>query len=78
MAAARCTGEDDMLPREAREHLCDLVTELAGVAKTLRAEINTVGDEDMYVAVAMWVDRIAQDLGAMECRQYPRAAAEVQ
>jgi hypothetical protein len=35
-----------------------------------------VEEEDMYFAVSMWLDRIAADLGEMECRQYPIAASE--
>ena len=80
--AARVTDAElavitkDMLPTAARQQLCTLVIELSGIAKTLRAEIDTVGDEDMYKAVAMWVDRIADDLGNMECRRYPAVPAE--
>jgi hypothetical protein len=29
----------------------------------------------MYAAVSMWVDRIANDLGEMECRSYPATGA---
>ena len=68
-------AEGNMLPDAARRELCTLVTKLSGIAKTLRAEIDTVGDEDMYAAISMWVDRIAHDLGGMECRRYPAAPA---
>ena len=59
------------LPDAARAQLGTLVTEVRGVAKVLRADYNIVGDddEDLYSAVSMWVDRIAEDLGAMECRR---------
>jgi hypothetical protein len=53
-----------------------LVIEVHGVAKVLRADYNIVGDDDVYSAVSMWVDRIAHDLGAMECRRYPIPDAE--
>jgi hypothetical protein len=52
------------------------VTEVHGVAKVLRADYNIVGDDDVYSAVSMWVDRIAHDLGNMECRKYPAEPEE--
>ena len=51
------------------------MTEVRGVAKA-RADYNIVGDdEDPVSAVSMWVDRIAGDLGEMECRSYPADSA---
>jgi hypothetical protein len=69
--------QKDMLPDAARNQLGMLVTEVHGVAKVLRASYNIVGDddEDLYSAVSMWVDRIAHDLGEMECRRYPATEA---
>ena len=32
---------------------------------------DVAGDDEMYTAVSMWLDRIAHDLGEMECRRYP-------
>ena len=64
------------LPDAARDQLGMLVTEVHGVAKVLRADYNIVGDDDVYSAVSMWVDRIAHDLGAMECRTYPAEPTE--
>jgi hypothetical protein len=76
--APRGTPPQSDLPKDApltdaaRDQLGMLVTEVRGVAKVLRADYNIVGDdEDLYSAVSMWVDRIAHDLGAMECRRYP-------
>lgn len=76
VALISSTGQAQ-LPDEARDQLGMLVTEVHGVAKVLRADYNIVGDdEDLYSAVSMWVDRIADDLAAMECRQYPAESAE--
>jgi hypothetical protein len=80
--AARVTEADiaaltkDMLPTAARQQLSTLVTELNGIAKALRAEIVHVDDEDLPAALSMWVDRIADDLGNMECRRYPASPTE--
>ena len=71
MAAAKT-----MLPDEARNHLGELVTELNGIATVLRTDITVVDPNNVYSAVAAWVDRIAADLGAMECREYPIISAE--
>jgi hypothetical protein len=68
--------KDATLPDAARDQLGMLVTEVHGVAKVLRADYNIVGDDDVYSAVSMWVDRIAADLGAMECRRYAAASTE--
>jgi hypothetical protein len=60
-----------MLPTAARERLGEIVTELSGVAKALRAEIIIAGDdEDYHDALSKWVDRIADELARMECREY--------
>jgi hypothetical protein len=47
-----------------------LVTELNGIATVLRTDITIVDPNNVYSAVAAWVDRIAHDLGEMECRRY--------
>jgi hypothetical protein len=65
--------QKDMLPDEARNQLGVLVTELNGIATVLRTDITVVDRNNMYSAVAEWVDRIAHDLGEMECRGYPEA-----
>ena len=70
MAAAQ-----DMLPDEARSQLGVLVTELNGIAKVLRTDITVLDRNNVYSAVAEWVDRIAHDRGEMECRSYPAAEA---
>jgi hypothetical protein len=64
------------LPDAARARLGTLVTEVRGVAMVLRAEVVIAEEEDMYTAVSMWVDRIAHDLGEMECRRYPAETTE--
>jgi hypothetical protein len=64
------------LPDAARHKLENLAVEVQGAAMVLRAEVVVVEEEDMYFAVSMWLDRIAADLGEMECRQYPIAASE--
>jgi hypothetical protein len=53
-----------------------LVTELNGIATVLRTDIAVVDPNNVYSAVAEWVDRIATDLGEMECRRYPAAPVE--
>jgi hypothetical protein len=64
------------LPDEARHKLEHLAIEVQGVARVLRAEVVIAEDEDMYFAVSIWLDRIAADLGAMECRRYPAEPTE--
>jgi hypothetical protein len=64
------------LPDEARNHLGELVTELNGIATMLRTDITVVDPNNVYSAVAEWVDRIARDLGNMECRSYPTDSTE--
>jgi hypothetical protein len=64
------------LPDEARHKLEHLAIEVQGVARVLRAEVVIVEEDDMYFAVSMWLDRIALDLGEMECRKYPAESAE--
>jgi hypothetical protein len=63
--------QKDMLPEKARRQLSTLVTEVHGAAMVLRAEVVIAEEEDMYTAVSMWLDRIAHDLGEMECQRYP-------
>jgi hypothetical protein len=53
-----------------------LVTELNGIATVLRTDITVVDPNNVYSAVSMWVDRIARDLGEMECRRYPARPTE--
>ena len=65
-----------MLPDKARNQLGVLVTELNGLATVLRTDITVVDHNNVYSAVAEWADRIAHDLGEMECRSYPAKATE--
>jgi hypothetical protein len=48
---------------EARDQLGCLVTELNGVTTVLRTNIAGVDPNNVYSAVAAWVDRIALTLG---------------
>ena len=64
------------LPDEAQNQLGVLVTELNGIATVLRTDITVVDHNNVYSAVAEWADRIAHDLGEMECRRYPAETTE--
>jgi hypothetical protein len=76
LAAADLALQGTMLPDEARGQLGVLVTELNGLATVLRTDITVVDHNNVYSAVAEWVDRIAHDLGEMECRSNPANATE--
>jgi hypothetical protein len=53
------------------------VTEVRGAAKLHYLDEVTTSAET-GAAIGFWLERIADDLGAMECRQYPTAATEPQ
>lgn len=72
--AALAAQPKDMLPLTARDQLSMLVTELRGVSKTLLMKAADTDDDDVCASVSTWVDRIASDLAAMECRSYPATA----
>jgi hypothetical protein len=64
------------LPDEARRKLGTLVTEVRGASKLLFLdEVTTNGDTGS--AIGLWLERIADDLGAMECRRYPAESTEM-
>ena len=62
------------LPNEARHKLGQLVTEVNGVARLLRDDA-VEDDTDMGSALGLWLERIANDLGELECRRFPEEAA---
>jgi hypothetical protein len=74
--ADQAAPQKDMLPLDVRDQLSMLVTELRGVSKTLLMKAANTDDDDVCASVSTWVNRIAGDLAAMECRRYPAAPAE--